>query len=61
MSKPKWEDAPEWAAYVAMDKDGVWYWYEHKPDVDDYQWDPKGGKAMQADCDDWRETLEQRP
>ena len=29
--KPDWKDAPEWARYLAMDKDGTWWWYEIKP------------------------------
>lgn len=29
--KIDWDEAPEWANYVARDADGEWYWYENKP------------------------------
>ena len=29
--KPDWKDAPEWAKFLAQDKDGSWYWFEKKP------------------------------
>lgn len=29
--RPRWEDAPTWAKYLAMDSTGYWYWYEEKP------------------------------
>ena len=29
--KPSWDDAPEWAQWLAMDEDGRWWWYEEKP------------------------------
>ena len=27
-NKPDWEDAPDWANWLAQDMDGEWYWYE---------------------------------
>src|SRR5690606_32966667 len=32
-SGPSWDDAPEWARYLAQDKDGTWWWYEKKPRI----------------------------
>jgi len=29
---PDWDDAPEWANYVAMDVDGNWFWFENEPE-----------------------------
>jgi hypothetical protein len=29
--KPSWDNAPEWANYLAMDSDGCWCWYERPP------------------------------
>ena len=29
--KPSWDDAPEWAQWLAKDDDGKWFWYENKP------------------------------
>lgn len=31
MSKPSWEDAPEWAVALAMDVGGQWLWYSEVP------------------------------
>ena len=31
---PDWKDAPEDAVCVAMDKDGDWFWWRHKPTSD---------------------------
>ena len=31
MVKPSWDDAPEWASYLALDVKNRWYWYEYKP------------------------------
>lgn len=28
---PKWEEAPDWANWVAQDEDGEWFWFEVKP------------------------------
>ena len=33
--KPSWDDAPEWANWLAMDKDGCWWWYEKEPEFND--------------------------
>lgn len=30
--KPDWKDAPEWANWLAMDKNGEWFWYEDQPE-----------------------------
>lgn len=32
--KPSWDDAPEWAQWLAMDGDGLWYWFEDRPYFD---------------------------
>lgn len=34
--KPSWDDAPEWANWLAVDGDGCWYWYEEKPVWEDH-------------------------
>lgn len=33
-NKPNWEDAPDWANWLAKDHDGVWYWYDVIPDLE---------------------------
>ena len=32
--KPLWDDAPEWARWLAVNKRGNWYWFEFKPHAD---------------------------
>lgn len=64
--KPDWKDAPEWANYLAQDKNGEWWWYGKQPRIAQCreQWDCMngGGREMvKADIVDWRETLETRP
>lgn len=29
--KPSWDDAPEWAQWLAMDAGDTWFWYANKP------------------------------
>lgn len=30
-NKPNWNDAPEWANYLAQDKTGRWWWFKDEP------------------------------
>jgi len=74
--KPDWKDAPQWADWLAMDGDGIWVWFEYKPEWSDKtsEWllagdaddDSKYKSASGPDCDgiDWDfayDTLEERP
>lgn len=61
--KPDWNDAPEWAQWLAMDENGDWYWFEHKPFSNDYQWLRDKGFFRKASINTpkWDETLEARP
>lgn len=68
MSKPSWNDAPEWAQWLAQDKNGCWFWYERKPTVSTFkqQWvinKPRRVEvAGKGACEtEWQNTLEQRP
>ena len=65
MTKPDWKDAPEWASYLAMDRNGCWWWYEFKPTIflNEDEWVKVGGRAeaFPSSNDDWRDTLEMRP
>lgn len=69
-NKPSWQDAPEWANYLAQDAEGSWYWYDECPRPRDYEggesmWDNNGSEFKRASWSavkgDWRDTLEQRP
>ena len=64
--KPSWDEAPEWANWLAMDGNGLWHWYEVEPEVSEYfdLWYSKytylpAGKYYGDD--DWIDTLERRP
>lgn len=65
-NKPSWKDAPEWANYLAIDGDSVWYWHEMDPKTVagcEY-WMSRGqsGIACRGELlGDWRDTLEKRP
>lgn len=74
--KPSWNDAPSWANWLAMDKDGKWYWYKYEPIKDCNLWYSAyyidvtySSKVLQLDnvkennaiFFNWEESLEQRP
>lgn len=74
VSRPDWENSPEWARYVAMDSNGEWTWFDRQP-----EWNSRfqiwqlgeQGKAIPAKNDihafsslqrrPRQETLERRP
>ena len=64
--KPSWDEAPEWANWLAMDGNGLWYWYEVEPDKSDilgYFYAENGGKYVAAisPTSEWTESLARRP
>jgi len=61
MSKPDWKDAPEWASYLAQDKNGTWWWYDREPIAEQSQWESCGIAESACVCDDWKESLQKRP
>lgn len=64
MSRPDWNDAPDWANYVAMDADGDWWWYEGKPEQMQQSWrGPEKMRVREAQplLEIWSESLEERP
>lgn len=70
--KPDWDDAPEWAQWLAQDPDGVWYWTEREPltrytdtgkDADAWNVALAGladRALVGAPNPNWRDTLERR-
>lgn len=69
---PKWEDAPAWARFVAMDADGQWTWYENRPypetefhGAEFSIWDFEDGRMQDVPrtlrFDGWETTLQERP
>jgi hypothetical protein len=63
--KPDWKDAPEWAKFLAMDRNGEWHWYECEPNPDSYedQWmtAERYSLASTTILAEWESTLEPRP
>ena len=59
--KPSWNDAPEWANYLAMDSDGSWWWYAEEPTLDCGDWYPQPITNFDPVYADRKPTLEQRP
>lgn len=70
-SKPEWSDAPEWAKWLAQDKDGWYSWWNIEPVACDKAECWNQGKPMEeweyldvsvgALAEDWRKALEPRP
>jgi len=66
-SNPSWEDAPDWAEWLAEDKNGKWFWYADRPKRGMIVWlfgdstRYKGAGESGAANPDWAETLERRP
>lgn len=61
--KPSWENAPEWANWLAMDYDGTWWWYSNLPKFDNGEWLPGSGTKCEIAVleTDPETTLEPRP
>ena len=63
MTKPSWENAPDWAQWLARDADGEWCWYEARPKIqtgDTYWTRDDVNRWAVAGKDQWEETLEER-
>lgn len=68
-NKPDWEDAPEWAMWLAQDKPGdgeCWVWFACEPKIFNDGWMQTNGgwrqiKSAPAFVDEWMNTLEPRP
>ena len=60
-----WEDAPEWAEWAAMDKDGSWWWHRERPDIFTDCWlsnyAPRHAKNINIECLGWTTSLTKRP
>lgn len=67
--RPKWSDAPEYANWLAMDKDGNWNWYSHKPykEKNHDRWNYRQATGQHGlathpkDSTEWETSLEKRP
>jgi hypothetical protein len=66
-NKPSWNEAPEWAEWLAQDSDGEWFWFIDRPVIYKFTFQPvKSPQGIQLASKgevlgDWRDTLESRP
>ncbi len=65
VAKPSWDDAPEWAQWLAQDENALWWWYASEPECGVNVWRSSGDHSEIAARGNrnpnWRETLERRP
>ena len=71
MTKPEWKDAPEWANWLAQDRDGWWSWWNVAPLACERGECWNQGKPMEdweyldihvsEVFGDWQDNLEERP
>jgi hypothetical protein len=59
--KPSWKRAPSWAQWLAMDADGIWYWYEYKPYEGIFMRHCRKGKYQKAGKSKIELKIERRP
>jgi hypothetical protein len=62
--EPKWGDAPEWAQWWAVDKNGDANWFEHEPHTVGDFWIQYGGNWQycwsRGHTPGWKGTLRKR-
>lgn len=66
--KPVWESAPTWAKWLAMDCNGQWYWFEHKPSRSVAVWSYTDGishshefMVLPYKVKNWKKSRQKRP
>lgn len=59
--KPDWSLAPEWANYMAQDKDGEWRVFENMPIVDEPAGIHRPNNGRHQPIKHWTQTTERRP
>ena len=67
-NKPSWDDAPEWAEYMAQSPNGHWEFFAVKPRAEGWWRHPIAERSSANNASirgailgDWRDTLEKRP
>ena len=68
MNKPTWDEAPDWAHWMAMDETGWYHFFANKPELYGRFWIPDHNsdqriERMPARYDNtgWQDSLEERP
>lgn len=64
--QPDWNQAPEWAKYLAMDEDGEFYYFEESPSMAGCSWQPQSHGELGETFDhgykgNWQDSLRKRP
>lgn len=65
--KPSWDEAPEWAMWLAQDPYGLWSFFMDRPRPGEVCWKGPWGRAetkmswMGTPTRHWQQTLERRP
>lgn len=59
--KPDWKDAPEWANWIARDRDGEWRAFENQPIPDTEKGYHLPNMGKHEVIKHWTETAEPRP
>lgn len=65
---PSWDDAPNWANWLAQDKSGKWYWFDVRPYARADAWDYRETEARYKlaassgiENEEWLRSLVARP
>ena len=60
MRKPNWNNAPEWANWVAQNRDGSWHWFEKEPEPYLGLWVSTGKRENILELG-WEKILRKKP
>lgn len=61
LNEISWNDAPEWANWLAQDMDGSWWWFEQKPSLGTHCFHNTKGKFSKVNLsDNWKKSLTER-
>ena len=65
MTKPSWDNAPDWARFLALNRSGNWRWHEYEPSRDEDVWKTPGRHKFAgfgfSDVAGWPNSKEARP
>jgi len=59
--KPNWNDAPEWANWLALNDIEKWTWFEDKPKLNISGYEPTGRYITHNKWKQLKSGLEKRP
>lgn len=59
--EPNWDDAPEWANWLAQNSNGQWKWFRCNPYKNNDNWYSTHNSANASESTNWQQTLQERP